>query len=392
MQASFGRSRKIKRERPVKKKVKVKDEVLQSYTGDFGNSNVAEVPDILTVDHSRPTDPVRAAAVSYAEQQMGVSLQEHPLPMKIERSNDNSQPVPMSVDTFESYVPGPEDKRITERIRRAKQKREIIDENQLKLPDNEQLFGYVDGILKRNQKMTTWCVEVGLDIPEPPPVPRAYMQQCYEEPDVKKGERLCLKDENCISYKHHGFTLKEFLNPDRYAVIQEEVDTARSQGQQASLAYMNAVSQFPRNTCIWCELAETTKKYFCMHNGIRYTPFGYGDQQEEEAQTLSSAAEEQPIATVHIIQTIQNLVNEPGEYDEKYTLVGDSTYKGIIAPVLRFDPTFWVVSKCPDGRRGYQERAELGFREGAVSSTFDAYTTCPSNHTGHASSDITSLQ
>lgn len=158
-----------------------------------------------------------------------------------------------------------------------------------------------------------------MSLPDLPTVSKAIIQDGLCSPDFELGERPCLYGRGCESYvmcvkaKHD--------NPERYAAVEpfackEFYFGAKGEAIRMAMAEGIPLSEVQNPEpvmCVMCHLSVVTQFYKKYDLGLELDP-------------------------VHILHSFQVLHSVPGEYPLVHMLMGDKTFKGIIAPYIRFCP------------------------------------------------------
>lgn len=204
-----------------------------------------------------------------------------------------------------------------------------------RIPTQEEEFSWVK---EQKEKKDTHYAQVAMmieaeaDIPNLPHVTKAKMGFLLHAPDPNKGERPCLYGENCEAYQQWGFCCKEML-PEEY---EELVLDALQEGKDPFAVLPGTISM-----CVICNLKIVTHLYDTNKMGLN---------------------RDDP----HIIHNFQMYVDIEGEYPSEMTLLGDDKFRGIIAPIIRYDRSNYVQDRS-NGIDFLRERACLDFQEGVVS-------------------------
>lgn len=203
-----------------------------------------------------------------------------------------------------------------------------------RIPTQEEEFSWVKEQKEKNDThyaQVAMMIEAEADIPDLPHVTKAKMSFLLRAPDPKKGERPCLYGENCEVYRKWGFCCKEMLSEEH----EELVLDALQEGKDPFAVLPGNISM-----CVICNLNIVTQLYDTNKMGLN---------------------RDDP----HIIHNFKMYVDIEGEYPSEMTLLGDDKFRGIIAPIIRYDRSNYVQDKI-NGIDLLRERACLDFQEGVV--------------------------
>jgi len=162
-----------------------------------------------------------------------------------------------------------------------------------------------------------YAVRNNMQIPDLPPVSKVDVRAGLWEADMDIGERACIYAQQCMSFKMCETRIQE--NPEKYARVTPFVCKEFYYGDKAKEIKEAMAKGIPLNEvygprltmCILCHLATVRKFYIEYDLHLANAP-------------------------VHVLHAFQFQIGIPGEYPLERMLMGDETYKGIIAPFLRF--------------------------------------------------------
>lgn len=202
-----------------------------------------------------------------------------------------------------------------------------------RIPNQEEEFSWVQEVKMRetHTAQVALMIEAEADIPNLPHVTKSKMKFLIKAADPKKGERPCMYGTECEAYHQWGFCCKEMVSEE----FEELILDALSNGE-------NALDSLPREfqMCVICNLKIVTHLYDTNKMGLNKDD-------------------------LWIIHNFQMYVDVEGEYPSEMTLLGDDEFRGIIAPIIRYDRSNYVKSK-ENGINILLERASLDFQEGVV--------------------------
>jgi len=177
----------------------------------------------------------------------------------------------------------------------------------------------------RNQEIQRIAVERGLRIPDLPKVSKAEIQDGLCAPNPELGERDCVNGDNCAGYRMCLAVKKE--HPETYAhakpfACKEFYFGKYGQEVRQAVAAGTPISELRQGDPIMCVLChiELVSRWYKQYDLLLRTD------------------------PPHILHAFQVSCGVPGGYPADKCLLGDETFKGIIAPFLRFVPDvnyFW---------------------------------------------------
>jgi hypothetical protein len=225
-----------------------------------------------------------------------------------------------TIKTFSEYTgPNPAAAQFNDNIRHVKGRERGV---YMEIRDNTEIYPAVTERMARqlmNIAIQRVAVKRGLQVPDPPVVTKAEIQDALHAPNPLIGERPCVKGAKCASWKmclrlmkrepelYKGakpFVCKEFYFGDRG----KEIKTALLENRP--LAEVQAPELL---LCVMCHLRVVTKWYKQFSAGLIMEP-------------------------PHILHSWQVSVGAPGGYPVEKCLMGDKKFLGMSAPYLRHVP------------------------------------------------------
>lgn len=225
----------------------------------------------------------------------------------------------------------------------------------------EEIYQNVTGVMERSlagQQIARYAIHEQLHLPVLPVVPRAVIQEALQSPDYEMGERPCAWGNKCSSYLLSCELKRQ--NPSRYASVdpfpcKEFYFGPQGDQMREALASGTPLSELQSHEpvlCVMCHFSIVTAYYKTYDLEVASSP-------------------------VHILHSFQCICGVPGEYAMEKMLLGDKTFKGIIAPFIRFVPDNYMWIPSPPRTESKRDPATGVTRRVSVPAAVQRWTEVP---------------
>ena len=250
---------------------------------------------------------------------------------KIKSSKNGGGDV-MDIQTFEEMELAEDmERKFRERMKRLNRQ---PDDVYTRIPEQASDFSFVEEVKRRDiiYAQVASLIENNKEIPALPIVSKVRMASLIRAPLDYRGERTCVFKEKCECFQTWGFICREMISE----TLEDSIMETMSAGGEIKDVLPHYIDM-----CVICNLRITTELYDRQKAGL---------------------SPDDPC----VVHNFKVIVDTEGEYPSEMTLLGDNEFCGVIAPIIRYDRSNYVMGNS-NSVKALIERACLDFRVGVVS-------------------------